>query len=340
MVAIGRDIRARAEQEGVPPQRRLFSTFASGLEVVAGALHPTGNEYVVHVLGAREKQKYLGTFLTTRPLYVTTVRADFGPWEPWLRNMFWDFYRELIPRYEPVDRTFYSIVWAPRRVPFVPSGVEAECTIVQEAPDTVALHIHLPADKAAGLSGVQILDLELEYKAAWTGSPLAHGVLRQYLVAFYSSRGGFGNIAGLPLDAGRWRLPVEIAPGGTETIRVQLQPADVSVLLVRRCSARTLLPKEAIDGFISKRLWPAYWNDPYVWSNGVARSGAGFLAADASDLRDVRPGTRLRFARSGVRQVRQVSNDAVWVDGTPLDAEGDGFPHAIDVLDGADGAVH
>jgi hypothetical protein len=45
------------------------------------------------------------------------------------------------------------------------------------------------------------------------------------------------------------------------------------------------------------------------------------------------PGSRLRFARSGVRTVQRIAGGRVWVVGAPLDPRGVGAPHAVEVVD-------
>ena len=88
-----------------------------------------------------------------------------------------------------------------------------------------------------------------------------------------------------------------------------------------------------MDDFLPERLRPSSLSDA-DWRNGVwigSADRAGFRVTDARNLSRLAPGLRLHFARSGPRTVRAVERDTVWVDGPPLDPEGDGYPHRIEV---------
>jgi hypothetical protein len=336
-VALGREIRAEADERNVPADRRLYSTYTSALDVIAGARSPTRNDYLIHALGARERRRQTQDFLDAQPLYVTTIRADHTYWEHWLRTVNWDLYLELIRRYEPVDRTTYNTLWAPRTKPFRPSNVEAVCTVRQEAAHATTLTVHLPKEAAAGLEGPQLLTLEVEYRVRMNRRGLLLGVFRQYLAAYYDDPAP--GVTGLPLDAESWRLPLELAPGQKKTVRLVVEPSACSVLSVGKCSARTLLARKDLERFRLARLHSACWNDD-KWSSGVAAPtiGSGFRVTDGVDLEEgIKPGTVLKFAGSGTRTVKavKIQDREVWVDGPPLDPSADGFPHAIEIHDPA-----
>ncbi|WP_157980655.1 hypothetical protein, partial [Staphylococcus pseudintermedius] len=93
------------------PTERILSTYSSGMDVVAGAINPTGIDYIIHALGNHARTRYLEQFKNIRPRYITTLREDFTKWETWVRRTNWWFYREFFPNYQPVEATFYNIIW-------------------------------------------------------------------------------------------------------------------------------------------------------------------------------------------------------------------------------------
>lgn len=341
MVAIGREIRAEADQQSVPAERRVFSTYSTALDVLAGAFHPTRDDYLIHALGPQRRADYLHTFHETRPMYVTTIRESFVFWEKWLRRSNWDFYRELIRHYEPIEQTPYNIVWAPRKKPLTVGQASVDCTIDQVKENEVSISFRMAADSSSAFppapTGPQIVDVEIDYANALKPGSRGQGVMRQYLVVTDPTvRDVHGALLpfGLPLYANCWRFPVELEPGQSKTVRLELQPGEASKLTVHRCTATPLIAKNDIDEFPLRRFRAVWWNDVH-WKNGISISPTrtGFFVSDLSDLRGLRPGTKLLFAGSGVRTVEAVEPANVWVSGPRLDPETDGYPHLIQVLD-------
>jgi hypothetical protein len=68
-------------------QRRLFSTYATLMDLIAGAVQPTGADYIIHALGRTQREHYLASFIATSPLYATTLRESFVSWETWSRRV-------------------------------------------------------------------------------------------------------------------------------------------------------------------------------------------------------------------------------------------------------------
>jgi hypothetical protein len=334
-VAIGREWRAR-------PGLTVFSTYSTGIETIAGVFQPTGHDYIIHALGDRERRRYVQTLVDGRPDYVVTLRDDYPTrpswwnWEGWARRANWDFYRELFVRYRPVEETIYCTVWEPRPAPIEPSPVEPLVQVTPLADHAIELRIALPTDPAL-TPGVHYVELEVDARAEWKSGRWLAGALRQY--AFVQSDRPFvsGKIDqfGIPMNRGPVRFPIEVEPGGEAKATLHLQPAEVSRLVVRSCSARHIIGRVAIDNAKPARLRPSSLCDAN-WTNGVwtqHASAAAFFVSDASLLRRIAPGDRLRFARSGERTIQRIDGDQVWLEGPSLDPHGDGYPHAVEVLD-------
>jgi hypothetical protein len=334
-LAIGREWRAR-------PGLAVFSTYSTGIEAVAGVFQPTGHDYIIHALGDSERRRYVRTMVDGRPDYVVTLRDNYPTrpswwnWEGWARRANWDFYRELFIRYRPVEETIYCTVWEPRQTPIAPSPVEPLVQVTPLADHAMELRVSLPTDPALP-PGMHFVQVEVDALAEWKSGRWLAGGLRQY--AFVQTDRPFvsGKIDqfGIPINRGPIRFPVEVEAGGEAKATLHLQPAEVSRLAVRSCSARHIIARDAIDNAKPARLRPSSLCDGN-WTNGVWTQHAGaaaFFVSDASLLRRLAPGDRVRLAHSGERRIERIDGDQVWLEGPLLDPLRDGYPRAVEVLE-------
>jgi hypothetical protein len=337
VVAIGREWR---ERPGGPP--RVFATYASGLEAIAGVFQPTGHDYIIHALGRREGRRYLETFLAQPPDFAVTLRDRYpqscsywGTWEGWIRRVNWDWYVLLLERYRPAERTLYATIWEKRAAPRPPSTVPVQCQWTQLGQGLVELAVSLPAGDPS-LTGTQVVEVTLHAEAEWTEQRWRCGGLRHYLSARTDRAfavNGMLNYFGLPLGRGPTRFPVDVEPGGTARTLLVLEPQACSRLSLRSCTARHVAAKAELDEFRPARLRASSICDAH-FQNGISRAspaGTGFVVSDPEYLVQLGPGDHLRFAHSGWRTVTAIAGSQVTVDGPPLDPSGDGFPHAIEV---------
>ncbi len=89
----------------------IFSTYASAYEAITGQYQPSGTDYIIHVLGDKQRQEYLDCFQKGNYGYVATIRNDISNYEGWVKRANWFFYRELFANYVPVASTDYNILW-------------------------------------------------------------------------------------------------------------------------------------------------------------------------------------------------------------------------------------
>lgn len=89
----------------------VFSTYATALEIMLHQEQPTGFDYIIHVLGDKNRHNYLREFESSPALYVTTIRPSFTVYEMWLRMTNWPFYRYLYLHYVPVYQSAYQTLW-------------------------------------------------------------------------------------------------------------------------------------------------------------------------------------------------------------------------------------
>ena len=89
----------------------FFASYASAQEVVSGKFQPSGTDYIIHVLGDRQREKYLDSFLKGDFKYAATIRESFSDWEYWVQRANWYFYRELYEKWHPVYADSYELFW-------------------------------------------------------------------------------------------------------------------------------------------------------------------------------------------------------------------------------------
>ena len=90
---------------------KIFSTYASAMELVTDQFQPTGTDYIIHVLGDANREKYLDDFKTGDFRYTSTIKEAFSPWEYYIRRSNWYFYRELYRSWHPVYANQYQLFW-------------------------------------------------------------------------------------------------------------------------------------------------------------------------------------------------------------------------------------
>lgn len=336
---IARELKAEYEASATPPHRRTVSTYTSLIDLVAGAATPTRADYLIHALGDRERGRYHTAFLERPPTHVITVRDDFDGWDGWLRRQNWALYRDLISNYDETDRTWYARIWSRRQSPRPPMQIPVAHRIVLQTESTVVLEFRLPASisKATGSSDIGAFDsgdilceVVLEYATSARESLLGHGVLRQSLEAIEPERAFriFGMATwGLPIGHHRRTFPMELSPGRSQLLILDLAPNEVSRLDLQQVACTALWSVRDVDDPPVRRLRTAHWTAG-PWDRGIARpdaapSGAGpdtamFLASDLTDLRHLREGDDLRFAGSGVRRITAIQGSRVTVEGPAL----------------------
>ena len=346
MVALGREL--GTSLRAAPPTSRIFSTYASALDVLAGAHHPTRHDYIIHALGPEARIDYTQKLLQHQPMYATTIREEFSPWETWLRRVNWDFYRVLLANYRPVDQTFYNTVWERHPGGVIDSWGAVQCTVKQDSDSRQTLTFAYTEQMKVRPEQVRFVEVTLTYRSRWRGNKLkvsrfVHGGLRQIQRVHEISTArslpfgqgvGEENEINLPLaldSSTTARFLIEMHSAVPAVVRVVGEPGTMVELTIEACVAHDVAAKAAVDGFALHRLRAAARNDR-KWRQGIAiGNGPAFWVSDASDLRGLRVGQHIRFAHSGLRTVRSVAGSQVDLDGPALDPVGDGYPHAITV---------
>ena len=89
----------------------FFATYASAQEVVNDTFQPSGTDYIIHVLGDKQRRNYLDTFENGDFKYAATIREEYTDWESWAKMANWFFYRKLYQGWHPVYANTYELYW-------------------------------------------------------------------------------------------------------------------------------------------------------------------------------------------------------------------------------------
>lgn len=163
---------------GDPPT--VWSTYSGLLEEHLGSFNPSSFDYTLHALGPENRQRYLASFRTTRPDLVQTVLPRYSDVEIWMMQTSWDFYRELLEKYQVTDTTHSSAFWerSPRANPAPAPAWSAAVPLGTSS-------VEIPADAWMPRDGrTRLLEVELDYVAA---NPLGRvpliGAMPRYFVS-------------------------------------------------------------------------------------------------------------------------------------------------------------
>ena len=64
----------------------------------------------MHTYGPRQWQRYLNTFRSENPEFVTTMTSEFS-FEEWLENERWQFFEALLDNYKPLASIQHATIW-------------------------------------------------------------------------------------------------------------------------------------------------------------------------------------------------------------------------------------
>lgn len=151
----------------------VFSTYAGGLEAINGTFQPSGIDYIIHVLGDEQREKYLDSFVKGQYPYATTLKNEYTPDEYWLLRVNWFFYRELYMHYKPAKETAYSVIWE-RTEEENRIDTEVKVNLEPVNDSKYRIDVELPDCE----DGVYV-DLLLEYDTVWTENRLKAGGIRK-----------------------------------------------------------------------------------------------------------------------------------------------------------------
>ena len=89
---------------------KVFSTYASAVESLTEQFQPSGFDYIINVMGDKQRIKYMKSFNTDNFRYAVTIHPSIA-WGDWIISANWFFHRELYMNYLPVFENGYQVYW-------------------------------------------------------------------------------------------------------------------------------------------------------------------------------------------------------------------------------------
>lgn len=105
--------RVRAFEGHIPKRASLWSTYTSLYDSLNSTFNPSsgGEDYIIHALGPDRREKYFNDFISQKPEYVITMKPSYFIYEEWLWGRHWEFYKDLISKYQIIADNDSHILW-------------------------------------------------------------------------------------------------------------------------------------------------------------------------------------------------------------------------------------
>ncbi len=186
----------------------VFSTYATGLEVVTNQFQPTGYDYIIHALGKDVQNKYAQNFTEGKYRYVHTSSL---PVESWVSTQNWYLYRHILPNYKQIYKTEYAYIWERCEERYVNADVKVE--IIQQSDSTVV--IKCTSDNLSDF----VADISVDYTTEFSGIVPRFLSLGRKSVSFSASCFADDNISGGNLPGvSVENIPVKMKNGQGQTV--------------------------------------------------------------------------------------------------------------------------
>ena len=227
-----------ATEESITAGKTVWSTYASALEAMTGRFQPSGTDYIIHVLGDRQRLEYLQTFQAGGYDLVETPSPKASDYERWSRNANWWFYRELYRYWAPVNTTyacggmhlFWQQTGADGALP-----VNGTVALTQKDAATVTLTVTTDEPDFNGVADVQV-----QYSQSVAKNFRLKGGVASFVRVDPLTEKALCDAAGresencafyIPTDRTAYDIPVTIA-NGVGTVALSALPSDAASLTV------------------------------------------------------------------------------------------------------------
>lgn len=134
----------------------FFATYASAQEVVSDTFQPSGTDYIIHVLGDKQRRDYLESFQNGDFRYAATMKESLTNWEFWVERANWFFYRELYENWHPVYANSYELYWERNNKPGENTLTDGFEIMVIDVDDTTKKIVVLCDQQVNGMADVYI----------------------------------------------------------------------------------------------------------------------------------------------------------------------------------------
>ena len=249
-IEVARGLRAAWDAQGVPPDQRLLSTYATAPALIAGSRQEGVPDYVIHALGDKAREQFTAA-LDAPYRMVETSDPALMLWGHWNIRETWPFYRKLYQDWHPVGRTPWSLLWARRQQP-LPAGAALSCRLAQD-PDG-SWTVSVDGAPAEPWTAEVEVDLHTSFKPGpvpMIGSHRLLEVVEDYDGAdrHVDEHSGFGEFMSLVSNTWTLRLadgpvtmPISTGKGLRQTLLLRAWPRDRASLSAADCHARLVAP--------------------------------------------------------------------------------------------------
>ena len=203
----------------LPGEEKVFSTYASAVELVTGQFQPSGTDYIIHVMGDENRAAYLDDFSGGDFRYSATIKETFSPWEYYVRRSNWYFYRELYRSWHPVSSSQYQLFWERNEAgeDHVTDLNTFPITVSTEQNEPTKVRIMIRTDESV----TGFADLAVDYTVNKNGTALSR-LMFQRMLYVSGDKNSFSELPWYETNylraAGREHIPVSITDGYGEIL--------------------------------------------------------------------------------------------------------------------------
>jgi hypothetical protein len=237
-------------KEKVVQNEVIFSTYASAIETIEGRFQPSGIDYIIHSLGDDYRERYVNSFHSSNPKYVTTIREDYSEWEVWIKRVNWFFYREFLGAYAPIAVTDYNVIWQKSA-----EDKTIESTIKKVDVKRLTDNSWEVSVKTDPWIDNAIADIEITYSSSWNSNRMSGLGIRKLLSVSdgWSGHDQGGKNYSIPESHKNYAIPVRIVKGGGKSI-ISSYPADLTDLTMKHAKINKLYINQIDYGLLHKQM--------------------------------------------------------------------------------------
>ncbi len=202
--------------------KKIFSTYATAIEDATHQFQPSGIDYIIHVLGDKQREEYIDVFKKGEFDYAVTTDKDYNQWRHWIRNANWFFYKELYKNYIPEFSTEYNVFW--KKVEKEPITEKADITV-----ETKKLYSKTIKVKTENPNFDGVASLKIAYKSHFQKDFWTQGIINRYVYVTNTTQTNLTDSIhidyNIPNKSDEYYIPVTIINGVGE-VDISSWPAD------------------------------------------------------------------------------------------------------------------
>ncbi len=217
----------------------VWATYSSAQEVVSGIYQPSGTDYIIHVLGDKQRNDYLNKFQTGDFDYTATIKEQVSDLEYWIERANWFFYRELYKDWHPVFGNSYELYWTRNTSEdenVIKDGIELSVQDIDESTKKIIVNCNHEVD---GIADVCI-DYAVSKKTNFSSKFVFKKMLCVENTGNIYAETGIGCESNVLRDISIEYIPVRIVNGYGE-VTISARPSQSVALNLNNCYCNEIL---------------------------------------------------------------------------------------------------